>query len=85
MTGTTQNGHTVAFGETGWKKVQQFEAGCNIIALTCDFQFLRVRVQDEGWNTKMFYYQGNNDLRNTFVYNLVDLTNTKVLNVYPIN
>ena len=85
MTGTTQNWHTVAFGETGWKKVQQFEAGCNIIALTCDFQFLRVRVQDEGWNTKMFYYQGNNDLRNTFVYNLVDLTNTKVLNVYPIN
>jgi len=72
-------------GATGWKKVQVFEAWSNIIALTCDFQFLKVRVQDEGRNTKMFYYQGNNDLRNTFVYNLVDLTNTKVLNVYPIN
>lgn len=80
-----QNGHTVAFWETGRKKVQSFETWSNIIALTCDFQFLKVRVQDEWWNTKMFYYQGNNDLRNTFVYNLVDLTNTKVLNVYPIN
>lgn len=80
-----QNWHTVAFGETWWKKVQSFETWSNIIALTCDFQFLKVRVQDEGRNTKMFYYQGNNDLRNTFVYNLVDLTNTKVLNVYPIN
>lgn len=85
MTWTVQNGHTVALGETGWKKVQSFETWSNIIALTCDFQFLKVRVQDEGRNTKMFYYQGNNDLRNTFVYNLVDLTNTKVLNVYPIN
>jgi len=85
MTWTVQNGHTVALWETGWKKVQSFETWSNIIALTCDFQFLKVRVQDEGRNTKMFYYQGNNDLRNTFVYNLVDLTNTKVLNVYPIN
>jgi len=85
MTWTVQDGHTVALWETWWKKVQSFETWSNIIALTCDFQFLKVRVQDEGRNTKMFYYQGNNDLRNTFVYNLVDLTNTKVLNVYPIN
>lgn len=84
-TGEVQNGHTVAFGETGWKKVQSFETWCNIIALSCTFEFLKVRVQDEWWNTKMFYYQGNNDLRNTYVYNLVDLTNTKVLNVYSIN
>ena len=33
----------------------------------------------------MFYYQGNNDLRNTFVYDLIDLTGTKVLRAYNIN
>ncbi len=71
--------------QTGWKKVQTFENGCTIIALTCTFQYLKIRVTDEWWNTKVYYYQGNDDLRNTFVYDLVDLTNTKVLRVYPIN
>lgn len=70
---------------TWWKKVQSFENWCTIIALTCTFQYLKVRVTDEWWNTKVYYYQGNDDLRNTFVYDLVDLTNTKVLRVYPIN
>jgi hypothetical protein len=73
------------FWSSGWKIVQRFEDGCNIIALTCTFQYLKVRVTDRGWNTKVYYYQWNNDLRNTFVYDLVDLTNTKVLRVYPIN
>ena len=72
-------------GRTWWKIVQSFENWCNIIALTCTFEYLKVRVTDEWWNTKIYYYQGNDDLRNTFVYNLVDLTNTKVLRVYPIN
>lgn len=67
------------------KKVQDFEWGSMIVGLTCDFQYLKVRVQDEWWNTKIFYYQGNNDLRNTFVYDLVDLTGTKVLHTYSIN
>ena len=76
---------TVEFWETGWKKVQHFEAGCNIVGLTCDFEYLKVRVTDEGWNTKMYYYPGNNDLRNTFVYNIIDMTGTKVLRTYNIN
>lgn len=42
-------------------------------------------VTDEGWNTKMYYYPGNNDLRNTFVYNIIDMTGTKVLRTYNIN
>ena len=72
-------------GKTGWKKVQDFEDGCVIVGLTCTFEYLKVWVQDEGWNTKVFYYQGNDDLRNTFVYDLIDLTGTKVLRVYNIN
>ena len=81
----TQTIRTVVFGETGWKKVQRFEAGCQIVGLTCDFEYLKVRVTDEGWNTKMYYYPGNNDLRNTFVYNIIDMTGTKVLRTYNIN
>ena len=76
---------TVARWETGWKKVQWFEAGCEIVGLTCDFEYLKVWVTDEGWNTKMYYYPGNNDLRNTFVYNIIDMTGTKVLRTYNIN
>lgn len=33
----------------------------------------------------MYYYQGNNNLKSTFVYNVIDLTGTKVLRVYSIN
>lgn len=81
----TQTMRAVEFGETGWKKVQHFEAWCEIVGLTCDFQYLKVWVRDEGWNTKMYYYPGNNDLRNTFVYNIVDMTGTKVLRTYNVN
>lgn len=79
------SGSTVQPWKTWWKKVQHFEDWCTIIALTCTFQYLKVRVTDEWRNTKVYYYQGNDDLRNTFVYDMVDLTNTKVLRVYPVN
>lgn len=82
---STQQPRTVVFGETWWKRVQRFEAWCNIVGLTCDFEYLKVWVTDEWWNTKMYYYPGNNDLRNTFVYNLIDMTGTKVLRTYNIN
>lgn len=72
-------------GETGWKKVQEFEDWCTIIGLTCTFEYLKVWVQDEWWNTKVYFYPGNDDLRNVFTYNITDLTNTKVLRVYSIN
>lgn len=78
-------GHDVVAWETWWKVVQKFENWCQIIWLTCTFEYLKVRVLDEWWNTKVYYYQWNDDLRNTFVYDLIDLTNTKVLKVYPIN
>jgi len=68
-----------------WKKVMSFENGSTIIALTCTFEYLKVWVQDEWWNTKVYYYQGNNNLKSTFVYNVIDLTGTKVLRVYSIN
>ena len=72
-------------GKVWWKKVQTFEDGSYIIGLTCTFEYLKVWVQDKWWNTKMYYYQGNNNLKSTFVYNVVDLTNTKVLRIYWIN
>lgn len=82
---STQQRRIIAFGETWWKKVQHFEAWCEIVGLTCDFEYLKVWVTDEWWNTKMYYYPGNNDLRNTFVYNIIDMTGTKVLKTYNIN
>lgn len=85
MAGKVISGRTVRPGETWWKKVQSFENGSTIIWLTCTFEYLKVWVQDEGWNTKMYYYQGNNNLKSTFVYNVVDLTGTKVLRIYGIN
>lgn len=72
-------------GETWWKKVLTYEAWVTIVGLTCTFEYLKVRAVDEWWNTKVYYYQGNNNLRNTFVYNLVDLTGVRVLRVYNIN
>lgn len=72
-------------GKVWWKKVMSFENGSTIIALTCTFEYLKVWVQDEWWNTKVYYYQGNNNLKSTFVYNVIDLTGTKVLRVYSIN
>lgn len=72
-------------GKVWWKKVQTFEDGSFIIALTCTFEYIKVWVQDKGWNTKVYYYQGNNNLKSTFVYNVIDLTGTKVLRVYSIN
>ena len=68
-----------------WKKVLHYEAWVVIVALTCTFEYLKVRAVDEWWNTKVYYYQGNNNLRSTFVYNLVDLTWVRVLHVYSIN
>ena len=76
---------SVARWETWWLKIMQYEAGCAVIALTCDFNFLKVWVRNEWWETKVYYYQGNNNLRSTYVYDLVDLSDQKVLRVYPIN
>ena len=70
---------------TWWKKVLQYEAWVTIIALTCTFEYLKVWAVDEWWNTKVYYYQGNNNLRDTFVYNVVDLTGVRVTRVYSIN
>lgn len=70
---------------TGWKKVLSYEAWVTIIALTCTFEYLKVRAVDEWWNTKVYYYQGNNNLRSTFVYNVADLTGVRVTRVYSIN
>lgn len=72
-------------GKTWWKKVLTYEAWVTIVGLTCSFEYLKVRAVDEGWNSKVYYYQGNNNLRNTFVYNLVDLTWVRVTRVYSIN
>ena len=71
--------------KTWWKKVLTYEAWVTVVGLTCTFEYLKVRAVDEWWNTKVYYYQGNNNLRNTFVYNLVDLTWVRVLRVYNIN
>lgn len=70
---------------TGRKKVLEYEAWVNIVALTCTFEYLKVWTVDEWRNTKVYYYQGNNNLRSTFVYNVVDLTGEKVLRAYSIN
>ena len=78
------NAQAVAW-ETGWKKVLDYEAWVNILALTCTFEYLKVWAVDEGWSTKVYYYQGNNNLRSTFVYNVVDLTGERVLRAYSIN
>lgn len=71
--------------ETWWLKTLHFENWCDVIWLSCDFQFLKVWVQDEWWNTKVYFYQGNNNLRSTYVYNLIDLTWQKILRVYSVN
>lgn len=71
--------------ETGWKKVLDYEAWVTIVSLTCTFEYLKVWAVDEGWSTKVYYYQGNNNLRSTFVYNVVDLTGERVLRAYSIN
>lgn len=70
---------------TGWKKVLDYEAWVEIVAMTCTFEYLKVWAVDEWWNTKVYYYQGNNNLRSTFVYNVVDLTGVRVTRVYSIN
>ena len=72
-------------GTTWWKKVWTYEAWVTIVWLTCSFEYLKVRAVDEWWNTQVYYYQGNNNLRNTFVYNLVDLKGVRVTRVYSIN
>ena len=68
-----------------WKRVLHYEAWVTVVALTCTFEYLKVWAVDEGWNTKVYFYQGNNNLRSTFVYNLIDLTGVRVLHVYSIN
>lgn len=73
------------YGGTWWKKVLSYEAWVTIVALTCTFEYLKVWAVDEWWNTKVYYYQWNNNLRDTFVYNVIDLTWEKVLRVYSIN
>lgn len=73
------------YWKTGWKKVLTYEAWVTVVWLTCSFEYLKTWCVDEWWNTKVYYYQGNNNLRNTFVYNLVDLTWVRVTKVYNIN
>jgi hypothetical protein len=73
------------YGKTWWKRVLNYEAWVNVVALTCTFEYLKVWAVDEWWSTKVYYYQGNNNLRDTFVYNVVDLTWERVLRAYSIN
>ena len=70
---------------TGWKRTLTYENWVTIVGLTCTFEYLKVWAVDEWWNTKVYYYQWNNNLRDTFVYNVIDLTWEKVLRVYSIN
>jgi len=72
-------------GKVWRKKVLEYEAWVTVVALTCTFEYLKVWAVDEWWNTKVYYYQGNNNLRSTFVYDLIDLTGEKVLHVYSLN
>jgi hypothetical protein len=72
-------------GKTGWKKVLNYENGVTIVWLTCTFEYLKVRAVDEWRNSKVYFYQGNNNLRDTFVYNVIDLTWERVLRVYSLN
>ena len=81
----TQTSPTWTPWETGWKKVWTYEAWVTIVGLTASFEYLKVWAVDEWWNTQVYYYQGNNNLRNTFVYNLVDLKWVRVIRVYSIN
>ena len=74
-----------ALGVTWWKRTLHFENWVYIVALTCTFEYLKVWAVDEWWNTKVYYYQWNNNLRDTFVYNVIDLTGEKVLRVYSLN
>lgn len=76
---------TSDYGKTGWKRVLTYEPWVVVVWLTCSFEYLKTWCVDEWWNTKVYYYQGNNNLRNTFVYNLVDLTWVRVTKVYSIN
>ena len=71
--------------KTWWKKVLDYENWVTIVWLTCTFEYLKVWTVDEGWSSKVYFYQGNNNLRSTFVYNLVDLTGERVLRVYSLN
>ena len=73
------------YWKTWWKKVLTYEAWVTVVWLTCSFEYLKTWCVDEWWNSKVYYYQGNNNLRNTFVYNLVDLTWVRVTKVYSIN
>lgn len=73
------------YWKTWWKKTMTFEAGVDIVWLTCTFEYLKVRARDEWRNTQVYYYQGNNNLRDTFVYNVVYLTGQRVTRVYSIN
>lgn len=82
--GINYNVSAVAW-ETGRKKVLDYEAWVTVVSLTCTFEYLKVRAVDEGRSTKVYYYQGNNNLRSTFVYNVVDLTGERVLRAYSIN
>lgn len=76
---------TTSDWKTWWKKVQSFYWWSYIVWLTSTFEYLKVWVQDRWRNTKVFYYQANNDFRSTFVYNQVELSNTRVMRVYSIN
>lgn len=69
----------------GWKKVLDYENWVTIVWLTCTFEYLKVWAVDEWWSTKVYFYQGNNNLRDTFVYNVIDLTGERVLHVYSLN
>jgi len=71
---------------TQWrKKTLSFEAGVDIVWLTCTFEYLKIWCRDEWWNSKVYYYQGNNNLRDTFVYNVVDLFGQRITRVFSIN
>lgn len=72
-------------GATWWKRTLHYENWVSIVGLTCTFEYLKVWCVDEWRSTKIYYYQGNNNLRDTFVYNEIDLTWEKVLRVYSIN
>ena len=73
------------YGKTWWKKVLSYREWITIVWLTCTFEYLKVWAVDDWWSTKVYYYQWNNNLRDTFVYNVIDLTWEKVLRVYSIN
>ncbi|MDR2416319.1 MAG: hypothetical protein LBD75_07155 [Candidatus Peribacteria bacterium] len=68
----------------GFTLIKEFEPGIEIVGISPGREYVKIFTVDEGFNSKIQYFQGSFDMADAGVINCVELSNQEIQRVYPL-